>query len=447
LKIESETNDFGQVPVGSHVTRTFTVANTGGTTVTVTKSKPPSEGAFTATTSLPEGTTIAPGESLTEQVVFAPTALGTAEGVWVINGTGTSGLREVHFSGAGTTVPAVETGAASSIAQTSATLNATVNPNGEAVSDCHFEYGKTTSYGSSVPCTKLPGSGSGLVGVSASIEALAPDTAYYFRIVVTNPTGTSYGAAVSLTTKPAAPAVETGAASSIAQTSATLNGTVNPNGEAVSDCRFEYGTTAAYGSSVPCTPLPGSGSGAIEVSAAIGGLATGTTYDYRIVAGNSVGASYGAGATLTTLAPPSLGPLTGVLPDLESLVAPALPDAVLGSTALTANSSGTITVRVGCPEDVTNCAGTVTLRTLTAVIAKHRQAKKSILTLATSSFAVAGGRATSVKLHLSSKARAVLARLHRLRANVTIAAHDTAGITHTTHAVVTIRLVVPKRHS
>jgi hypothetical protein len=241
--------------------------------------------------------------------------------------------------------------------------------------------------------------------------------------------------------------VETGAASSIAQTSATLNGTVNPNGEAVSDCRFEYGTTAAYGSSVPCTPLPGSGSGAIEVSAAIGGLATGTTYDYRIVAGNSVGASYGAGATLTTLAPPSLGPLTGVLPDLESLVAPALPDAVLGSTALTANSSGTITVRVGCPEDVTNCAGTVTLRTLTAVIAKHRQAKKSILTLATSSFAVAGGRATSVKLHLSSKARAVLARLHRLRANVTIAAHDTAGITHTTHAVVTIRLVVPKRHS
>ena len=55
--------------------------------------------------------------------------------------------------------PAVETGAASSSAQTTATLNATVNPNEGTVSDCHFEYGTSTSYGSSAPCASLPGSG------------------------------------------------------------------------------------------------------------------------------------------------------------------------------------------------------------------------------------------------------------------------------------------------
>ena len=39
----------------------------------------------------------------------------------------------------------------------------------------------------------------------------------------------------------------TEAASSVTQTSATLNATVNPNGGEVSECKFEYGTTTAYG--------------------------------------------------------------------------------------------------------------------------------------------------------------------------------------------------------
>ena len=53
--------------------------------------------------------------------------------------------------------PALEMDVASSVAQTSATLNATVNPDGATVSDCHFEYGTSTSYGSSVPCASSAG--------------------------------------------------------------------------------------------------------------------------------------------------------------------------------------------------------------------------------------------------------------------------------------------------
>ena len=96
--------------------------------------------------------------------------------------------------------PTVVTGSASSITQTSATLNATVNPNSETVSDCHFEYGTSMSYGTSVPCTTLPGSGSSPVAVSAPVTGLSANTTYHFQIVATNPTGTSTGADQTLTT-------------------------------------------------------------------------------------------------------------------------------------------------------------------------------------------------------------------------------------------------------
>ncbi|HEV2974467.1 MAG TPA: choice-of-anchor D domain-containing protein [Solirubrobacteraceae bacterium] len=105
LKVTSESNDFGAVTVGGSAAKSFTITNTGGTNVTITKSKPPSGGAFEATTSLQEGTTIAPGASVTETVVYKPTAPGYASGSWAINGDDTSGLHEVTFKGLGA-VPA-----------------------------------------------------------------------------------------------------------------------------------------------------------------------------------------------------------------------------------------------------------------------------------------------------------------------------------------------------
>jgi hypothetical protein len=105
LQISSEKAEYGSVEVGASATRSFTLTNTGGTAVSITKSKPPIGGEFTASTTLGEGTTIAPGESVTESVVFAPTAAGYASGTWAINGDDTTGLHEVAFSGTGA-VPA-----------------------------------------------------------------------------------------------------------------------------------------------------------------------------------------------------------------------------------------------------------------------------------------------------------------------------------------------------
>jgi hypothetical protein len=206
--------------------------------------------------------------------------------------------------------PTVVTGAASAITQTSATLNATVNPNGGTVSECKFEYGTTTGYGQSASCASLPGSGTSPVAVSAPVTGLTANTTYHFRVSATNAGGTSTGSDETFKTLPNAPTVVTGAASAITQTSATLNATVNPNGGAVSECKLEYGTTNSYGQSASCASLPGSGTSPVAVSAPVTGLTANTTYHFRVSATNAGGTSTGSDQTFKTLPnPPAV--LTG----------------------------------------------------------------------------------------------------------------------------------------
>jgi hypothetical protein len=118
------------------------------------------------------------------------------------------------------------------------------------------------------------------------------------------------------------------------------------------------------------------------------------------------------------------------------------PDAAIAGTSLQASASGAVSIKVSCPAGVSSCVGTLTLRTLDAVsasVAGAAKARRAILTLATGSFTVAGGKVATVVLHLSAKARTLLARSHRLSARATIVAHDPAGGTHTGQTIVTLR--------
>lgn len=78
------------------------------------------------------------------------------------------------------------------------------------------------------------------------------------------------------------PVATTGTASSRSDTGATLNGTVNPKGQATKYL-FEWGTSAAYGE-VTEELSAGSGSTAVSKSAVLTGLSPLTTYHFRIVA-------------------------------------------------------------------------------------------------------------------------------------------------------------------
>ncbi|HME04755.1 MAG TPA: PKD domain-containing protein [Solirubrobacteraceae bacterium] len=118
------------------------------------------------------------------------------------------------------------------------------------------------------------------------------------------------------------------------------------------------------------------------------------------------------------------------------------PDAKLASTAFQASLSGTVSIKISCPTGESSCSGTVTLRTEGAVIAgagSSAKAKGTILTLATASFTLAGGQVKTVTLHLSARARRLLARYRLLHVRATIVAHDPAGATHTTRTIVTLR--------
>jgi hypothetical protein len=334
--------------------------------------------------------------------------------------------------------PTVETGTNETL-QTAATLAGKVNPGGEA-GTCVFEYGPTLP-DKTVPCATSPGAGRSPVAVSASLSELAPGTTYKYKLVAKNSAGTGEGIEATFTTKAkAAPTAVTGSAAAVTKTTATLAGSVDPQGE-VTNCRFLYGTTTAYGSEASCSPAPGDGTASVAVSAAIAGLAPNTTYHYKLIAQSTGGTGEGVDQQLKTAEEPPVvkPPEHGVEPSITEKPIPVV--AISGSPSAVAGS-GSFTVKLTCPSKETQCSGTVTLKTLTAVAASAAhasKAKKAILTLASGSFTIAGGGVKVLTLHLSAKARALLAKSHTLKAKVTIVAHDPDGTTHTTTAVVTLK--------
>ncbi len=91
---------FGDVAVGQTVTRTVTVANTGNVNLTVTKAAPPAA-PFGAVNPIPENQQLAPGESYTISVTFAPTALTTYSDVYEISTDTGQGAMSIAMTGTG----------------------------------------------------------------------------------------------------------------------------------------------------------------------------------------------------------------------------------------------------------------------------------------------------------------------------------------------------------
>jgi hypothetical protein len=207
--------------------------------------------------------------------------------------------------------PTVVTTAATGITGTTATLNGTVNANG-LVSTVTFEYGLTTAYGTTVPGVPATVSGSTVTAVSAAITGLLPGNTYHFRVDAVNANGTSNGNDMSFATPTLAPNITTYAATAINTTIATLNGLANANG-ASTTVWFDWGLTAAYGTTVAGTPATVNGNTDTQFSTNLTGLTNGTTYHYRARGVNSVGTTNGNDMTFVTgcFAAGQAGPITG----------------------------------------------------------------------------------------------------------------------------------------
>jgi hypothetical protein len=130
----------------------------------------------------------------------------------------------------------------------------------------------------------------------------------------------------------AKPAATTGGAASVAQTTATLNGRVDANGEATTYF-FQIGATRVY-SATTAEASAGAGPNPVGVSVQVGQLAPATLYHYRIVARNKDGQTLGRDRTFRTRRQP-LGVTLGANPPT---VAPGGATTLAGQLTGTANA-------------------------------------------------------------------------------------------------------------
>jgi hypothetical protein len=217
--------------------------------------------------------------------------------VYVANGNGT-----VEIFGPTVAAPAgpptITSESSEAIGHTSATLQAQIEPQG-GETHYHFEYGLSTSYGTSVP---IPDGAiaAALVTerVSVSLTGLVAGAIYHFRVVATNPYSPEpvKEADQTFTTVPPA-LIAPESVSDVTAESATLHAQINPLG---TDTRyhFQYGTSSCAASPSSCTDTPsvsgidiGSGEEYQGVATHIQGLVPHTTYHYRVVATNAFGTS------------------------------------------------------------------------------------------------------------------------------------------------------------
>jgi hypothetical protein len=210
--------------------------------------------------------------------------------------------------------PLVETKAATSVKHVKATLHGHLDPNDSlSITACEFEWGTSASYGEApIPCAE-GGSFNAAADVSAELAGLTPGTTYHFRLHVATGAGGFSGDDQSFEAIPASsvPEVSTGKGTILSSTSSELKGTVNPNANPLTDCRFEFVTDLAFqatgfgdlssGGSVPCDQSPGSIPADFEdhdVSATATGLDPEQVYRFRLAAENANGPGVGADALI-----------------------------------------------------------------------------------------------------------------------------------------------------
>jgi len=175
---------------------------------------------------------------------------------------------------------------ASNIDFTGATLNGVYNDGGTGSVDVRFEYGVTTSLGSSTSYVTKTGNGS----YNATLTGLSANTTYYFRAMGVNSNGPAFGSpTLNFTTKSySLSTVITTPASNIGSTTATLNGAFTGSGP--TQTYFEYGTSSNSLNHLT-SYLTQSGSSSFSINAS--NLNPNTTYYFRAVVKNSIGVSYG----------------------------------------------------------------------------------------------------------------------------------------------------------
>ncbi|MEU1476853.1 choice-of-anchor D domain-containing protein [Streptomyces sp. NPDC005760] len=127
LEFSTSSLDFGQVPVGSSRSLSFTITNTGNIPVTVTKAKAPT-GDFNSPVQLSEGLIIGPEQTAVQSVTFTPRSAADLSAFYEVTGTGT----DENGNGQGAMYVPVK-GTGTGTATTTSTADGLWQTNGSAV--------------------------------------------------------------------------------------------------------------------------------------------------------------------------------------------------------------------------------------------------------------------------------------------------------------------------
>jgi hypothetical protein len=276
----------------------------------------------------------------------------------------------------------------------------------------------------------------------ASCQGGALGTPFFLYTNGTTPLGMFSGAY-----EPGTPV--TGAPTAVTTSGGTMNGSVDPIGASV-QVHFDYGPTTVYGQST-AAQASGVANGATPFSAALSGLAAGTTIHYRLVAVSDFGTFTGTDQTLTTATPPPPTPTT------TTTTTPKPPPPGPGKPKLgRAKVSGTIvSVRASCSglsadtcklRFVLTVTETFRGHKLIAVTARKRAKKvRKVVGVGGTTVTLRAGQTKTIKFSLNRTGLRLLARHHPLHARLRVIQTLAGRRTKTVNTqVVTFKL--PTRH-
>ncbi|HLX12576.1 MAG TPA: FlgD immunoglobulin-like domain containing protein, partial [Bacteroidota bacterium] len=139
---------------------------------------------------------------LTDTLSIGPLHFST-QYYWHVSATTASGQSAYSAAWKFTTIspssPTATTLPATNVTASSATFNASVNPNGNAT-NVKFQYGTTTAYGNAVNGIPAAINGTTLISITNNLQGLAPNKTYHYRVCATDAAGASYGDDQSFTT-------------------------------------------------------------------------------------------------------------------------------------------------------------------------------------------------------------------------------------------------------
>jgi hypothetical protein len=176
-----------------------------------------------------------------------------------------------------------------------------VNPGGtDPAFETAWHFDCSPSCGSPQGGTISPDESSHLV--EAEVTGLEPKTTYTVTLHATNAGGEASAEATFKT--PAGPPLVALENTLIKPHGVVvLRGTADPRGSALTDCRFVYGTTTAYGQSTPCETESENRVHAVLSS----GLVPGATYHFRLEASSVGGSAHTGDGSFEAMQAPSAG--------------------------------------------------------------------------------------------------------------------------------------------